>query len=225
MSTKLTFYFDYISPYAYLGWTQIHALAERHGREVIATPVLFAAMLNANGHKGPAEIPSKRLYVFKDVLRLAATFGQVIEPPPSHPFNPLLALRATMATESGTPRRAVVDALYRATWGEGANAGPGIFDAAGVKAALEGSVDGADELIARAGSAEVKQRLKEATQGALEAGVFGVPTVEVDGELFWGVDSFGHLERFLRGQDPILDTDLERWRDLPAQAHRPAAKG
>lgn len=224
MSTSLTLYFDYISPYAYLGWTQIHALAQRHGRDVHAIPVLFAAMLNANGHKGPAEIPSKRLYVFKDVVRLAHDLGQRIEPPPSHPFNPLLALRVTMAAEPGPRRNAVVDALYRATWGPGANAGPGIFDGVGVRAALEGAVEGVDELLTLASSPPIKKRLRDATDTALEIGAFGVPTVVADGELFWGVDSFGHLERFLRGDDPVQDADLKRWRDLPVQSQRPGSQ-
>ncbi len=56
----LTFYFDYISPYAYLAWTQIHRLAERHRRDVDPVPVLLAALLDANGQKGPAEIVRKR---------------------------------------------------------------------------------------------------------------------------------------------------------------------
>ena len=67
----LQLYFDFISPYAYLAWTQVHALAARHGRPVQPVPVLFAALLDANGQKGPAEIPRKRVWVFKDTLRHA----------------------------------------------------------------------------------------------------------------------------------------------------------
>lgn len=224
-STPLTFYFDYISPYAYLGFTQIHAVAERHGREVVAQPVLFAALLNANGHKGPAEIPSKREYVFKDVLRIGALLGEHIEPPPSHPFNPLLALRVTLAAEQGEHRRRVIGALYRATWGAGANAGAGIMDEGGVRAALASADVDVDGLLARAVSSEVKAALRDSTTAALEAGAFGVPSVIADGELFWGVESFDHLERFLRGEDPVKVEDLERWRDLPASAHRPGSQG
>lgn len=223
-SAPLTFYFDYISPYAYLGFTQIHAVAERHGREVIALPVLFAALLNHNGHKGPAEIPSKREYVFRDVLRIGARLGERIEPPPSHPFNPLLALRVTLAAAQGDERRRVIAALYRATWGEGANGGPGIMDEAGIRAALAGAGVDADALLAGAVTPQVKTALRDSTTAALEAGVFGVPSVIADGELFWGVESFGHLERFLRGEDPVQAEDLERWRDLPASARRPGSQ-
>jgi len=67
----ITFYFDFLSPYAYIAWTQIQPLALRHGRRVEPAPVLLAGLLNAHGQKGPAEIPAKRAYVFKDVLRKA----------------------------------------------------------------------------------------------------------------------------------------------------------
>src|SRR5262249_60031058 len=90
MANPIDFHFDFISPYAYLGWTQIHALAARHGRAVRPVPTLFAALLNHSGTLGPAEIPLKRVYIFKDALRTAQVFGVPLEPPPSHPFNPLL---------------------------------------------------------------------------------------------------------------------------------------
>src|SRR5512140_3653821 len=93
--SAIRFCFDYVSPYAYLAWTQIHALAARHGREVTPVPVLFAALLDAAGTKGPAEIPAKRGYVFKDVLRSAHRLRVPLVPPPAHPFNPLLALRVS----------------------------------------------------------------------------------------------------------------------------------
>src|SRR3569623_816361 len=63
----LRFYFDYLSPYAYLAWTQIHTL----GVEVAPHPVLFAALLDANGARGPAEVPARRRYIIRDLARLA----------------------------------------------------------------------------------------------------------------------------------------------------------
>ena len=112
---RVSFFFDFISPYAYVAWTQIHALAERNSAEVEAVPTLFAALLNAHGHKGPAEIPAKRVYVFKDAYRKAHAFGVPIALPATHPFNPLAALRLAAVA----PTRALIDALYRATWVEG----------------------------------------------------------------------------------------------------------
>ncbi|MCB9792862.1 MAG: 2-hydroxychromene-2-carboxylate isomerase [Alphaproteobacteria bacterium] len=214
MPDPLRFLFDFISPYAYLAWTQVHALAGRVGREVEPVPVLFAAMLNANDTRGPAEIPAKRTYVFKDVLRSAGVLGLPLTPPPSHPFNPLLALRVCSLPMSQDQRRALIDRLFAETWG----GGRGVTDP-GLVGAIAAEL-GVPDAVARAGAPEAKARVRQATEEALQQGVFGVPTVLVDGELFWGYDSFGHLERFLRGEDTLDAQALQRWSDLPASASR-----
>lgn len=216
MPTPICFYFDFISPYAYLAWHRIHAIAEAHGRTVEPVPILFAALLNHWGHKGPAEIPPKRMYVLKDTLRTAHTFGLRLEPPPTHPFNPLLGLRIASLDVDASTRRAVIDALFAATWG----GGDGITDAASV--ARIASTAGIDDAIARAAEPAAKARVGAATDAALAAGVFGVPTMVCDDELFWGVDSLHHLERFLRGemQTPGDAEILARWGSLKASATR-----
>jgi 2-hydroxychromene-2-carboxylate isomerase len=81
------------------------------------SPVLFAALLDATGQKGPAEIPRKRAYTFKDVVRSAHRLGVAIAPPASHPFNPLLALRVASADLAEDQRRALVDAPLRRNMG------------------------------------------------------------------------------------------------------------
>lgn len=216
MSAPLVFYFDVISPYAYLAWTQIHALAERHGRKVEPAPILFAALLNAYGHKGPAEIPPKRVYIFKDVLRSAALLGVPLAPPPAHPFNPLLALRVASVPMPQDAQRALIHALYRATWGGGG----GVESTPQVVAAIaEVGLD--PEATIREATSEVgKARVRARTQEALARGVFGVPTIWADGEIFWGLDALGHLDRFLAGHDPIDPAAIARWSSLPSSASR-----
>jgi 2-hydroxychromene-2-carboxylate isomerase len=210
---RLLFHFDFISPYAYLGWTQIHALAARHGLEVTPIPTLFSALLAEGKTRGPAEIPAKRRYFFKDVFRTAHLLGVPIAMPPTHPFNPLLGLRLASLPLPSTERDAVITALYAATWARG----DGIETAEQATSALDAAgLPGAD-LVARA--AEAKAELRRATDDAIAHGVFGVPTVRVDDELFWGVDSFAHLERYLEGKDPLRGMDLTKL-DVPASANR-----
>jgi 2-hydroxychromene-2-carboxylate isomerase len=210
----MRFLLDYISPYAYIAWTQVHALAERHGRTVEPVPVLFAAMLNANDTRGPAEIPAKRLYTFKDVLRTAAHLGIPLTPPAAHPFNPLLALRVTALPMPAPTRKVLIDRLFQATWGGGV----GVTDRDLIdRLAAEAGVPDA---VARASSLGIKQQLRDNTSRAIAEGVFGVPTVQVDGELFWGYDSFGNLDRFLSGAEAIDPDVVSRWIDLPAAARR-----
>jgi len=216
MATPIRFLFDYVSPYAYLASTQIHAIGARHGRPIELAPVLFAGMLDATGARGPAELPLKRAYMHRDVDRLAASLGVPVEPPVAHPFNPLLALRATTATRDVGARRKLSDGLFRAAWVESRR----IDDADVVasiahKAGLKG-----DDVVRDAASAPAKAALRASTDEAIASGAFGVPSMLVEGELFWGVDSLPLLERFLRGEDRPVAARLERWRALAPAAVR-----
>jgi 2-hydroxychromene-2-carboxylate isomerase len=213
------FHFDYLSPYAYLAWKTIHALCARHQREVEPIPVLFAALLDAHGQKGPAEIPSKRRYVFKDALRSAHAIGVPLAAPPAHPYNPLLALRVSSLPMTALERHALIDGLFAAAWGGGG----GVTDPARVAAiAASAGLDG-ERAVREAQEPEAKDRLRRQTDDAIAAGVFGVPTMLADGELFWGYDSLSHLDRFLAGEDPIDGAELARWATLPATAKRAGA--
>ncbi len=206
----IRFLFDYISPYAYLAWAQVHDAAARAGARVEPTPILFAALLDHHGHLGPAEIPPKRLYVFKEVVRRAHALGLPLVPPPAHPFNPLPALRATLAAPPER-RRAVIDAVFACVWGGASPHGVETPARAAEVATAAGAPMGEEALADPA----VKRALFESTGAAIEAGVFGVPTFVVDGEVFWGADSLPHVEAFLAGDDPVDPALLARWRDLP----------
>ena len=209
--TSIRFCFDFVSPYAYLAWTQIHRIAKKHDRSVEIWPALFAAMLDAHGTKGPAEVPAKRAYVFKDAYRKAHAFGlPPLSPPPAHPFNPLLALRVCSLPMDDETKRSLVDRLYAATW-----AGGGGIDTPEKVTAIAGA-----ELVRQAQTEDAKSRLRRQTEEAIAAGAFGVPTIFADGELFWGVDSLPALEARLAGNDPIDAVSLSKWATLPASAQR-----
>ena len=216
----LRFLFDYLSPYAWLAWRRLPPIASRHGWKVEPVPVLLAGFLGHYGHKGPAEIAPKRVYVYKDCLRQGALHGVPVVPPPSHPFNPLLALRVSGLDLGEEARGKLVDALFAAAWGGDDRHGRDLSDPA-VVASIATSVglDGAD-LVRQAGLPHNKGRLRADTDAAIAAGVFGVPSMLAGGELFWGTDSLEHLDRYLAGHDPVDPALLERWRDLPASAGR-----
>ena len=216
MSTSIQFLFDYISPYAYLAWTQLPKLARRHGCSVEPIPVLFAGLLNANGQLGPAEVPSKRVYVFKDAMRSAHNLGLPLVPPPTHPFRPLLSLRVSCLETLGEQRWRVIDSLFHATWGSGA----GVETGEQVSAVLANLGLDPTDIIAQASTVKIKQRLRDNTAQAIAAGVFGVPTMLIGGELFWGYDSFGHIDRFLSGKEALDTTLVQRWIDIRATAER-----
>lgn len=213
-SRALQFHFDFISPYSYLAWSQLGDFAPAHGLRVEVKPTLLAALLNEFGQKGPGEIAAKRAYLFKDCIRGAARLKVPFVPVHSHPFNPLPALRATLLDMDAETRLGLVSRLFRATWAESRDVGSPrvvaeICHEAGVPEGLERIQDPA-----------IKQGLLSASREAIDLGVFGVPTMIVDGELFWGTDSFPHLEGYLTGQDPVRSGDPAAWAAVPPSAQR-----
>lgn len=214
--SPLDFYFDYISHNAYLAWTQVHALAARHRRELRPVPVVFGALLSRWGQLGPAEVRPKARWMVRDVARKALRLGVPLAPPHSHPFNPLLALRVTCQVEETEARRRLIDALFRAAWAEGRDVtSPQVVAATASEAGLDGHA-----LVAGAAQSEVKEQLRRLTEEAADRGVFGVPTMIADGELFWGFDDFTHLEAFLRGEDPLSGHDWTPWRSVRPSVQR-----
>jgi len=216
VTRTMDFYFDYVSPYAYLAWPSISELCRRHDCRLRPIPVLFAGLLNAHGNLGPAEVPAKRLYTFRHAQRLARDLGLPLRCPPSHPFNPLLPLRATSVVDEPALRRRVISTFFDTVWGQGKP----IDSADAVRAVLDLAGCDFQAIIEAAGGAEAKSLLRQRTDEAVARGVFGVPTAVVDDELYWGVDSLSHLDRHLRGDAQADDGELDRWRHVDASANR-----
>jgi len=211
MTGALRFIFDYESPNAYLAWTQLPQLAERHGCAVELVPVLYAGLLDAHGHVGPGEIPAKGHWMSKNLARKTTLLGVPLSPPAFMPFNPLLALRVSLLPLEATERRALIDALFRAVWVRSLHVSePAVVERVADEIGLPGAA-----LVAQAQTPEVKALLREETRAAAARGVFGVPTMEVGDELFWGYDDFPYLEMFLAGKDPVDPTAWKQHRTLP----------
>ncbi len=139
-----------------------------------------------------------------------------IEPPATHPFNPLTALRAAGCIAEQAARWHMVDALYQAAWVDGQR-----VDQPEVVARIADEVgqDGR-ALLEQAASPEAKARLRGSTEDAIRAGAFGVPTMFVKGEMYWGVDSLPYLERFLSGEKAMDPAAIARWRAIVSSARR-----
>ena len=202
-----TWYFDFISPFAYIC---LHRLKELPSDLVIEyRPVLFAALLNHWGQKGPAEIPTKRRYSYRWSHWWAHSLGIPLRYPAAHPFNPLHHLRLAIACGS---KPEAIRAIFDAVWTSGADtSGPAQL------ASLLKDLGISKEKLE---STEVKNTLRENTEDAIHRGVFGVPTFEVDGELFWGADSIEFLKDFLADPSVIKNHEMQRLDGLPVAAAR-----
>ena len=216
MTKILRFYFDYISSNAYLAWLQMPTITRRHGWVLEPVPVLFAGLLEAHGTSGPAETPAKALWMWKNVLRKATLSGVPLNPPAFHPFNPLLSLRVTSLARDRDECDALITRLFEAVWARGEHVSePAVVE----RAARDVGLDGA-ALVAEAATDAAKARLRQQTDDAIARGVFGVPTMEANGEIFWGYDDLPYLETFLAGDDPLARTSFGK---IDAPAPRPSA--
>jgi 2-hydroxychromene-2-carboxylate isomerase len=210
MNLKARWYFDVISPYAYLALPGVAALRETLDIEYV--PILFAGLLQHWGQKGPAEIVPKRIHTYRACVFQAQQNNIPFRFPPAHPFNPLHALRL-VASAPVTFERA--QAALSFVWENGGDVGA---DWEGFCAALgEGDSGAARE---RAGSDVAKQTLIANTQRAVNAGVFGVPSFEVNGEVFWGGDSHDLLRAYLRHPSMFGEAEFRRVSELPVAAAR-----
>jgi 2-hydroxychromene-2-carboxylate isomerase len=197
------FYFDFISPYPCLASHQFGEVRECTAAKFRFVPVLFAALLDHHSNVGPAEIAAKRRYTYQDVQRWAAHLGLEFRAPPAHPFIPLKPLRVTSAIDDDTLREALAVRLLDATWGEGKDI---TSDNVIRQVANNIGIDG-QELLDKAQTVEIKQRLRQQTEIAIATGVFGVPSFVVDGEIFWGNDRLHFLKDYLLGNLPKAKVD------------------
>ena len=209
MTRQADWYFDFISPYAYLQFESFHRLPD--DLQVRLKPVLFAGLLGHWEHKGPAEIPAKRRQTYRYCHWLAGKRGIPFKTPPRHPYNPLGLLRLAVALDSD---RAAIGAIFRYLWGEG-NDGQDPESLRALAASL-----GVADLAARIDDPAVKRQLRENTDEAVRRGVFGVPTFVVADEIFWGEDVTDMLLEFLDDPGMFARGELGRLGDLPVAAAR-----
>jgi len=202
-------YFDFVSPFAYLQSERLAGLPAK--LQVRYKPILFAALLDANGQKGPAEIPAKRAFTYRHVVWQARRHGVPIKFPHEHPFNPLPLLRLAVACEC-TPD--AVHRIFRFVWRDGR-----LPDLPIEWAELVHDL-GLPDAATRIASPDVKAELRRNTDEAIARGVFGVPTIAIGGELFWGDDATAMAIDYAMAGCRYDDPEYARVSSLPIGAAR-----
>ena len=205
--SQADWYFDFISPYAYLGLMRLRELPQ--DLEIRYRPVLFAGLLNHWEQKGPAEIAPKRSWTYRSCTWWASAHGIPFRFPAAHQLNSLPYLRLAIA--AGSTGQAV-RLIFEALWTSAADpADPALL------AELAGAL-GVDP---QAWSHQpVKDALRGGTQQAIAAGVFGVPTLRVGDELFWGADATDFVKAYLADPGILGTAEMRRVATLPVGASR-----
>lgn len=198
---SITMYLDFVSPYAWLAFQQLPQTLEGLSYRVQYRPVLLGALLQEHNNLGPAGIPAKRVWTYRHVQWLGQHMGVPVQMPTSHPFNPLPLLRLALQTSGdGTVNRYVTERIFRHVWEGGAEAlEPARLNA--LQQQLQEQIRSGEDV-----NLQAKEWLRSNTQTASTQGVFGVPAFEVQGEVFWGLDSLPMLRDFLDGH-PWFQTE------------------
>jgi 2-hydroxychromene-2-carboxylate isomerase len=208
----ITFYFDFISPYAYLAFERLPHALQGLSYQVTYKPVLFAALLKHYGQLGPAEIVPKRTWTYRQMMWLAREQGVPMQAPASHPFNPIGLLRLALACgHNGTCNRYVAETIFRHVWATGLEAAD-----TGRLAALAEQLQPARQVSDEA----VKAELKANSDAAIAAQIFGVPSMQVDAEVFWGCDALPMLRQYLTGDPWFASTEWRNASGLPVGTAR-----
>lgn len=182
------------------------------GTEIEYRPILFAGLLNHWAHKGPAEIPSKRRFTYRQALWIARRDGISFRAPSAHPFNPLDVLRLAIALDCEGDK---IKSIFRFIWAEGCR--PDDPDSWNT---LLQSLNVRDAS-SRIASSSIKLALRSNTEEAIALGVFGVPTIACEKELFWGYDMTDMAIAYLRDPLAFEDTEMQRMSKLPVGVERP----
>jgi 2-hydroxychromene-2-carboxylate isomerase len=205
----IPWYFDVISPFAYLQLEWLRR--ERPDLELAPRPVVLGAVLSHHGQLGPAEIAGKREFTYRYVIWRAQELGVPIRFPPRHPFNPLAALRLIIAAGATAP---VVLRVFRHIWAEG----HGSESAAELESL--GRELGIDDVATAIADPSVKGALKASTEAALADGVFGVPTLKVHGQNFFGQDATTFALAVLERPEMLREGEYARVAAIPVGVRR-----
>jgi len=200
---QATWFFDYLSPFAYLQFHRFNELPQ--GLEVTIKPVVFGALLQHHGQLGPAEIPSKRRFVYRFFKWQCDQRGLPFVLP-SHPFPPLPLLRLTIAAGSTSQ---AVETIFHGIYGEGR--APGDPETVRVLGKRLGIGHPAEAIQEQA----VKDKLKANTEEAIAGGAFGVPTFVVNEEVFWGDDALPMMLDYLANPNLFATSEMKRISNMP----------
>ncbi|UOR08581.1 2-hydroxychromene-2-carboxylate isomerase [Qipengyuania flava] len=203
MTKTVEFIFDIAAPNGYLAWYPLKQVVGRTGAELVVTPVFLGGMHKLTGNAPPmirdAEVKGKVAYSALEFQRFIDRHGLTrFKMHPALPFNSILLQRVLVAAADETQRQALVEALLPAVWERNVDCS----DAQAVGQELAAAGFDAQALLAATQDPQVKAKLAQNTEAAVERGAFGIPTFYVDGEMWFGKERLGQLEDYLGGGKP-----------------------
>lgn len=196
MAKTVEFFFDFGSPYSYLAYKALPAIAAAQGAQIVWRPMLLGGVFKATGNHSPVEIAAKGKWLQRDLQRWAARYGAPFRNNPHFPVNTLVLMRGAAGMQMrATDFPKYLETIFHAMWEEPRNLG----DPQELAAVLRRAGFDADAFLALAHDPAVKEQLKNNTEEAVARGVFGAPTFFVGAEMFWGQDRLDFVAAALAG--------------------------
>ncbi len=201
MKTKAYFYYDIISPYAYLFLKSRKVLEEK--LELIPTPIFFPGLLRLQDNRGPAEVPEKRIHTYQFCVWKARKLNLPFQFPKRHPFASAPAQRLLLQHNADL---AMLDKAFDIVWGQGHDPEiewAGFCEAIGLPANTPKPADD-----------NIKKALIQSTQNAADHAVFGVPSIRIDQQVFWGLDTIDWILEYLNKPDMFSEKEFQHARSV-----------
>lgn len=193
MAENIEFYFDFGSPTSYLAHHRLKEVSAQYSVGIDYKPVLLGALFKATGNASPITVPAKGKYMFADLQRYAKMYGVQLEINPFFPINSITLMRGAVAALKLDCFSRYVDTLFDAMWSKPVNLG----DLEVLQQVLTDAGLDAESILTQTQNDSVKEELKQRTGEAIERGLFGCPTMFVDGEMFFGQDRIFFIEKIL----------------------------
>ena len=197
MSKTIELIFDFVSPNAYLIWQPLKALAEKHGATIEITPAFLGGMHKLTGNAPPfirdAEVKGKNEYAMLELGRFVKKHGlSKFKMNPHFPFNTITLLRMLVALEPAK-RAEFIELLLPPIWEDGLD----VTDGETLGKILEDGGFDAVDLLAQTQDPAIKQALIDNTENAVAREAFGIPTMYIDGEMYFGKERLGQIDEQL----------------------------
>lgn len=204
MNKTIDWYFDFISPFAYFQHRQL--ISNHPEIQIRYFPILLGALFVKHQHKGPAEIPTKRIMTYRYCTWYAKQHGIPLQFPDVHPYHPVSVLRLALAAGANAN---TVSRIFEYIWVKGKSPDrPERLAELASQLALHDYVDAIS-------NPSIKDELRQNTEQAISFGIFGVPTVMLDDQLFWGQDQTQLLLEYLENPNLFAQEQYQRLEHIP----------
>ena len=192
---ELDFYFDFGSPTAFLANSRLRQLQQEYDVKIYYKPVLLGGIFKATGNSSPVMVAAKGEYMLKhDLPRYAQKYSVALKFNPHFPINTLQLMRAATGLLDKSNFDSFINTIFKAIWIDGLNMG----DEMVLQKVLSDNNFNSHDIFKLASTDSVKEILIENTDSAVKRGLFGVPTIFINGEMFFGQDRLDFVEEILK---------------------------